>query len=122
MVHFIFKFIVSTLVVFALSKLMSGVQINDWQSAAIFTLVFGFMNITVKPILHLLTLPITCLTLGLFLVIINILVVKIADHFVDGVYIDGWMNAFIFSIAMSIATSAIEFLIKPKKEETTQIM
>lgn len=114
--NLILKFILSSLVVFALSKVLPGVTVHEWQSAAIFTLVFGLMNITVKPILQLLTLPITCLTLSLFLVVINMLVVKAADHFVDGFYIHGWLNAFIFSICMSIATSAIEFLLKADKE------
>ena len=110
--NFLLKIILSTLVVFALSKVLPGVSVTDWKAAAWFTLIFGFMNVTVKPILKILTLPITCLTLGLFLVFINILVVKAADHFVDGFYIHGWWNALVFSVSISIAISAIEFLLK----------
>lgn len=111
----ILKLALTTLVVYAFSKVLPGITVSDWTSALIFTLVFGIMNITVKPLLILFSLPITCLTLGLFLAFINMLVVKITDHFIDGVYIDGWLNAFIFSISMSLASSAIEFLLKDNK-------
>jgi putative membrane protein len=115
--NLILKFILSAITVFAFSKVLPGVSISSWQSAAVFTLVFGVMNITVKPLLQLFMLPITCLTLGLFLLIINMLVVKAADFFVDGFYIHGWTNALIFSVCMSLATSAIEFLLKEDKEK-----
>lgn len=114
---FLLKLILSTLVVYAFSKVLPGIAVSDWTSALIFTLVFGIMNITVKPLLILFSLPITCLTLGLFLAVINMLVVKITDYFIDGVYIEGWLNAFIFSICMSLASSAIEFLLKEEKKE-----
>ena len=114
--NFLFKLILTALSVFALSKVLPGIELGEpkIKAALLFTLVFAIMNVTIKPILKLLTLPITCLTLGIFLLVINTAVVMFADYFVANFKIDTWQHAFFFSVSMSLASSAIEFLLKPE--------
>ena len=125
--NFLFKLILTALSVFALSKVLPGIELGEpkIKAALLFTLVFAVMNVTIKPILKLLTLPITCLTLGFFLLVINTAVVMFADYFVANFKIDTWVHAFYFSVLMSLASAAIEFLLtsetEDKHREFTQI-
>jgi putative membrane protein len=116
MINLIIKLILSAVSVFALSKALPRVGVNievvTPKALILFTVILSILNVTLKPILKLLTLPITCLTLGLFLLVINVIVVKVADYFVADFTINGWMSAFIFSICMSIVTSVIEYILK----------
>ena len=65
--------ILNAIALLAVAYLFPGVQIQDWQAAAVAALVLGLVNALVKPILVILTLPVTILTLGLFLLVINAL-------------------------------------------------
>jgi len=98
------------LVAFGLSKLLSPhIQINSISTAIIFALVLALLNMIVKPILVILTLPITIVTLGLFLLIINAIIIFMAAKVMgpSEIVVDGWLWAIIFSLLLSIITSAI---------------
>jgi len=69
----------------------------------------------VKPILILFTIPITILTLGLFLLVINAIIILMVDYFVDGFYVDGFWWALAFSLILSVFNSLFSDLTRPNK-------
>ena len=82
--------------------LLSGVSIDGILTAVICGLVLGLINITIKPIITLLTLPFTILTFGLFLLIINAAMILVVDSLIPGFEVDGWWSALFFSIVLSL--------------------
>ncbi|HYF04265.1 MAG TPA: phage holin family protein [Patescibacteria group bacterium] len=90
--------------VYATAYLVPGIHVNGFVSALIVALVLGLINITVKPILKLLSTPFILLTLGLFLLVINAVALLLADYFVDGLTIDGFLPAAIGSVVISIVS------------------
>lgn len=106
----IIRLLVTAVVAFLLTKVLSGVHIDDFTTALVFAVVLGLLNLIVTPILKLIGLPLTIITLGLFSLVINALVILIADYFIDGMKVDGFLWAFIFSIALSVITSLVSGL------------
>jgi putative membrane protein len=105
---FIIRLLISAIVAYGLSMILKPhIVIDSFSTALIFVIVLGILNAIVKPILILLTLPITILTLGIFLLVINVLMVILAGKFVDGIHIDGFFWAFVFGILLSFLSSAI---------------
>ena len=80
-------------------------------TALIVALVLGLLNSFIKPILVILTIPITIVTLGLFLLVINIIIVKWVASIVPGFTVSGWFPALLFSLVVSFVSSIIEALI-----------
>jgi len=111
---FIMRIIVTSIVAFGLSYLLSGVKIDNFWVAIILAAVLAVLNAFVKPIIIVLTLPLTLVTLGLFLFIINAAMILIADRFIDGFKVDGFWWALLFSLLLSVVTSV---LYKEKREE-----
>ena len=106
--------VVNGLSLFIISQLFEGINI-ELSSLIILTLVFCVLNITVKPILKLLSLPITIITLGLFTFFLNGLVLWLALKLVPGASSDGFFVLIIASIILSILNSAFTKLFKDKK-------
>ncbi|RZK19310.1 MAG: phage holin family protein [Hymenobacter sp.] len=69
------------------------------------------LNATVKPILKVVGFPITVLTLGVFLLVINVIIVKLADYLIGGFSVDGFLSTLIFSIALSLVTSVVDMIV-----------
>ena len=103
----VLRLLITALVAFGLTKILTGVQIDDFTTAVIFAIVLGLLNIFVKPIFKLIGLPLTIITLGFFSLVINAITILIADYFIEGMVVDGFWWAFIFSIALSVITSLI---------------
>lgn len=115
---FFAKTVATALAVLFAAYILKGVQVDGTLTALIVAFVLGLLNSFIKPILIILTIPITIVTLGLFLLVINILIVKWAADIVSGFSVDGWFTALIFSLVVSLVSSFIEALIgKDKKEE-----
>ena len=106
--RFLTRVLVTAIAAFFASYLLTGVHIDSIQTAIILSIVLAILNNFIKPILIFLTLPITILTLGLFLIVINILIIKWAADLVDGFKVDGWWSALLFSLLVSVVTSVIE--------------
>ena len=105
--------LVTAVVVYVLSMLLKPhVSINSFTTAIIFALVLAVLNAIVKPLLIILTLPLTIITLGLFLLVINVLIILLADKFVSGIKIDGFWWAFIFGLLLSVVSSILQKLQK----------
>ncbi len=99
---FILRILLSALAVVVLAKILPRVSVDSYGTAIIVALVLSLLNLIVRPILVFLTLPITVVTLGLFLLVINAAIILIADHFVPGFTVDGFWWALLFSLLLSI--------------------
>jgi putative membrane protein len=110
--NFIIKLIISTLAVLISSYLLPGVKIdeNNFFTALIVAAVLAFLNAVVKPIMVIFTIPITVVTLGFFLLIINACIILLAEQLVPGFHVDGFWWALLFSLILSLVTSLLESL------------
>ncbi len=106
--NFIIKILISAAVAFGLSFILSGVHVDNILTAIIFAFVLAMLDALVKPILIILTLPVTVLTLGLFLFAINAIVILIASKLIIGIKIDGFWWALLFSIILAAFNSAAQ--------------
>jgi len=103
----IIRILLTAVVVFLIAKFLPGVSVAGYGTAVIVALVLALLNLIVKPILVILTLPVTILTLGLFLLVINAIIILLADSFVSGFGVDGFWIALIFSLLLSIFQSIL---------------
>lgn len=111
---FILRILLTAVVVVFLSKFLPGVTVAGYLTAIIVALVLALLNLIVKPILILFTLPVTILTFGLFLIVINAIIILLADAFVDGFDVAGFWIAVLFSILLSIFQSLLFSLAERK--------
>ncbi len=102
---FILKFIFAAISVIFASKILPGIYLNGFSTAMIVVIAMSLCNAILKPALILLTLPITILTLGLFLLVINTIIVFIVSALVPGFVVHGFLNALIFSFLISVFNS-----------------
>jgi putative membrane protein len=93
------------------------VALNSYQSAILVAIVLAFLNAIVKPILTILTIPITIFSLGLFLLVINAFIIIFAEKLVDGFKVDGFWTALIFSFILSFSTGILNTLFGLNKDE-----
>jgi putative membrane protein len=87
--------------------LLPGVSVSNTMTAILVAVVLAFLNTVVKPILTILTIPVTVFTLGFFLLVINALMIILAAKLVDGFYVDGFWRALLFSLVLSLTTSIL---------------
>lgn len=111
----ILRILLSALAVVILSKILPHVEVDTYITAIIVAIVLSLLNFIVKPILIILTLPVTIITFGLFLLVINAIIILLADHFIDGFAVDGILWAVIFSLLLSFLQSILFSLLKEDK-------
>ena len=107
MLSFILKFLLTAVLVYGLSRVLPGVVLGGVGSAAILIIVLGVLNAVVKPILSLLSLPITILTLGLFALVINVIIIKLADYLMSSFDVHGFLNALLFSLGLTVVNAVV---------------
>jgi putative membrane protein len=110
--NFIIKLILSAVSVIVASYLLPGAHVDGFFSAFILAIFLALFSATLKPILTVLTIPITVLSLGFFLLVINALMVMLADWLVDGFSVDGFWWALVFGIILAIVNSIFETISK----------
>jgi putative membrane protein len=103
----VLRLLVIAAVAFILAQVLPGVQVNDYTTALIFAIVLGLLNVFLRPLLIILTLPLTLFTLGLFLFVINTLIVMLASSWVDGFRIESFANGLLFSLMLTLITSVL---------------
>lgn len=103
--NILIRLFITAIVAFLLTKILPGVHFDGFTGAVIFAIVLGVLNLVLKPILSLFGLPLTIITLGFFALVINAIIILVADYFIDSMNVDGFWWAFIFSILLSIITS-----------------
>lgn len=111
------KLVLSAIAVIILAKLLPGVTIDDtFTTPLIVALVLAILNVLVKPILIILTLPITILTLGLFLLVVNAIIILLADKLIDGFGVSSIWTAILFSLLLSFLQSILYSVLKDDKK------
>ncbi|MFI5155762.1 MAG: phage holin family protein [Chitinophagales bacterium] len=114
--NFIVRIIVTAAVAFALSYLLkSGIHIDSFWTALLLALVLAILNSFIKPILIILTFPITLVTLGLFLFVINACMILICSRLIEGFKVNGFWWALLFSLLLSTISSLLYKENKPEK-------
>lgn len=108
------KWILSAVDILLAAYLLPGVYIRDFKTALLVALVLGIINVTIKPVLFILTLPVTVLTLGLFVLILNALMIYLVTALVPGFYITSFWWALLFGLLVSIFNSIMYKLISRK--------
>ena len=107
MVRFASYVIANMAAVLGVAKLSDRfARYRDAESIFVFALILGLINAFIRPVLRLLTLPLTCLTFGLFALVLNVLLFQLADRLTDGIEVS-WWGAAIGSIVASIASGII---------------
>lgn len=112
---FILKILLTAVAVLILAYLLPGIQVESYGSAVIVAIVLAILRLIVKPILVVLTFPITVITLGLFLLVINAIMILMADYFIDGFAVKNIWWAIGFSILLSFLQSVLYSILKEKK-------
>ena len=103
--NFLIRLLVSALAAMLTAYLLPGVKLDGFITALVLALVLAILNLLVKPVLIILTLPVTVVTLGLFLLVINAIIILFAANLVDGFKVDGFWWALLFSIVMTVINS-----------------
>ncbi len=110
--NLIIRILLTAVAVVILAYILPGVDVSGFGSAIIVAVVLSLLNIFIKPILVILTLPITVITLGLFLLVINALIILIANSFINGFTVDGFWIALLFSLLLTLLQSILFSLLK----------
>jgi len=109
---FIAKIFAKAIAVILAAYMLPGIEVKDFLNAILVAVVLAFLNSVLKPILIILTIPVTILSLGLFLLVINALIILLADELVAGFLVDGFWWALLFSIVMTVIMSIFNALEK----------
>ena len=104
--------LVNAVAIIITAYVLPGVHVSDFFSALIAAAILGIINTFIKPLIVLVTLPLTILTLGLFILVINSAVILLAAAVVPGFAIDGFWWALLFSIVLWVVNSLLDLLLK----------
>ena len=105
------RIIITGFLVFLLANYLPGVNVAGMWTSLVVALVLGILNVFVKPILVLFTLPVTIITFGLFLLVINALIILLCTKIVGGFSVDSFWIALVFSVILSILQSLVYALL-----------
>jgi len=100
--EFLIHIMVNAVLLFLVGRLVDGIEVRDGKSAIFGAIVLGLANASVRKLLILLTLPVTFLTFGLFILVINALMLMLASAFVDGFEVEGFGAAMWGSVAFAV--------------------
>ena len=101
------RILITSILVLIISYVMSGVVVSSFLTAVIVAIVLGLLNVFIKPIIVLFTLPVTIFTFGLFLLVINALMILLCTEIVGGFSVDTFWTALLFSLILSITQSVV---------------
>jgi putative membrane protein len=112
----IIQFLLTGLAVLLTAYLLPGVHVEHYGHALLVALVLAIANVILKPLLIIFTIPLTIATLGLFLLVINAIIIIFVDYFVPGFRVDGFWWALAFSLILSIFNSLFTDLTKDRDD------
>ena len=110
--NYIFKVLLTAFAVLVIAKILPGVTVDSYGTAIWVAFIVGILFSILKPILVILTLPVTILTLGLFLFVINAAMILLANSWIDGFSVSGFWTALLFSIILSFFESILHKIIE----------
>ena len=102
MMIYIIQIVVTSLVLLLMAKMVDGVEIESWGSALFAAVILGLVNAVIKPLMVILTIPLTMITLGLFLIVINALMLQLMAAMAPGVKVSGFGPALMGAIVLAI--------------------
>ena len=109
------RLLLTAVAVVVLAKILPGVAVDGYLSAIIVAVVLALLRLTVRPILIILTLPVTIVTLGLFLLIINAIIILMAEYVISGFVVRNIWWALLFSLLLSFLQSILYSLLEKDK-------
>ncbi len=104
----ILQLLLTALAAYLSAKLTPGVSITSYWAAIIVALVLGLLNVFVKPILQFISIPVTVLTLGLFLLVINAVIILLASYLLNCFHVYGFWSALLYSVIFSVISWILE--------------
>jgi putative membrane protein len=105
--NLVIRILVTAGLVMLIAHLLPGVKVDSFIQSVYVAIILGLLNVFIKPIIILFTLPVTILTLGLFLLVINALLVLLCSNIVGGFHVESFWTAMFFSIILSISQSLV---------------
>ena len=108
LVHWIVNWLLGALALWLVAQIIPGMQVRSYGTALIATVVIGLVELTLGPILRFIAFPITFLTLGLFRLVINAVLLKLASLFTPGFRVDGFLAALLGSLVLDIVTTVLQ--------------
>ena len=112
MLRFILKWLGYAFAVIIITKIIPGFSVDSFWTALWVAVVIGLINTFIRPILLLITLPINIMTLGIFTLILNAIIMLLVGKYINGFEVVGFLNALIGAFVLSIITSLVNFLVK----------
>lgn len=113
--YLIVRLLVTAILVTLIANFMEGVSVDSFATSIVVAIVLGLLNLFVKPILVLFTLPVTLITFGLFLLVINALLIMLCNNLVNGFSVANFWYALLFSILLSLGQTLV-FSFSDKKK------
>ena len=111
MLHLIVSWFLSALALWLVAQIIPGIKVRDFGAALIATIVIAIVNATIGPVLKFLTFPLTLLTLGLFLLVVDAFLLKLASLFTPGFRVHGFLSAVVGSVVLTFLTWILRRLI-----------
>ncbi|MGZ8157586.1 MAG: phage holin family protein [Methylobacter sp.] len=111
MLEFLAHLILTAAMLLLMANLVRGVEVEGWGSALIGAIVLGFVNAVVRPLMILFTLPLTILTFGLFLLVVNALMLCLVAALVPGIRVQGFGPAFLGSLVLTLLNIVVGLLV-----------
>ncbi|MCZ8196987.1 MAG: phage holin family protein [Flavobacterium sp.] len=109
------RIIITAILVLVIDYFMSGITVASFTTSILVAIVLALLNTFIKPLLIFFTFPVTILTLGLFLLVINAIIIILCSKIVGGFHVDSFWTALLFSIILSLSQSLMNGLTKEKK-------
>lgn len=114
MVAFLAHLLITAALLLLVANLVSGVRVAGWGPAFLGAIALGFVNAFVRPLMVVLTLPLTILTFGLFLLVVNALMLWLVAGLVPGIQVRGFGPAFLGSLVLTLLNLGVALLIGPE--------
>jgi putative membrane protein len=111
MLAFLAHLILTAALLLLVANLVRGIQVQGWDSALVGAIVLGFVNAVIRPLMVLFTLPFTILTFGLFLLVVNAMVLWLVAILVPGIRVQGFVPAFLGSLVLTFLNMIVTLLI-----------
>ena len=110
LIHWVVSWLLAALALWIVAYIIPGIKVRDFRAALIAALVIALVDIIIGPILRFITFPLTILTLGLFRLVVNAILLKLAAMFTPGFAVDGFLSALIGSLALTILSTILQSL------------
>src|SRR5438874_4537098 len=111
LMHLIVGWMAGALALWLVAQIMPGIRVRDFRAALIATVVIGVANAVVGPVARFIAWPLTIVTLGLFLLVINAFLLKLASLFTPGFQVHGFLSALVGSVVLTLLTSVLRVMV-----------